>query len=395
MNILITTMAYYPHVNGISVVTQYQAEGLAESGHSVTVITGEQGEIEKPEEIHNGIRILRIRAYNEIMLHFGSKGQYRKMVMELAEDMDVIMNVCLESWNADWLLPVMDSIPCRKFLMIHGITDMSWRQYRDVSLYGLARKIWGDIRWRCFFPFQWKNIRKYDVVAQLHEEDYANRYFKRHGITDCRILYNAVDDRFFQEPVSKKNQVVNVGNFCKNKNQIYCMELFYQSDAAGYELVLIGPARNRYYEKLLRKKEELDKKYGVRKVRILYGQNREDTIRCVRESKIYLLTSITEMFPVSLIEAMAAGCVWVSTDVGINRYLPGGIVGRSRREMRQELNKMLEEDVRNACAGQGRDFAIQNCRQDVQVKKLEDILYSCLDTGAYNRGECVGDEGTD
>lgn len=379
MNILITVASYYPKVDGVSIVTQYQAEGLAKKGHKVTVITGDKKEINKHEEIHNNVRIIRIKAFNELMLSFGNKKQYQKIVLELAKDMDIMMNVCVGNWNVNWLLSIMDSIQCKKFLMIHGIHNMSWEQYHDFSIYGLVRKIWGDIRWRFFYPFQWKNIKKYDAIAQLHEEDYANRYFRKHGITNCQILYNAVDDNLFQDNnVLKKNRIINVGTFCTRKNQIYCMELFYQSNAMEYELVLIGSGKNKYFEKLIKKKRKLDKKYGVRKVQILYGQSREDTIEYIKTSKIYLLTSITEMFPVSLIEGMAAECAFVSTDVGIDRYLSGGIVGRNRKEMLQAFNKMLDEEVRNIYAEQGRDFAIQNCRQEQQVKRLEEILYSCL-----------------
>ncbi|MCM1262990.1 MAG: glycosyltransferase family 4 protein [Butyrivibrio sp.] len=379
MNILITSLSYYPNADGVSIVTQYQAEGLVKLGHNVTVVTGERKEVKK-SEVHNNIKIIRLKAYNEFMLHFGNKKQYMDMVFDLSKDMDIMINVCLESWNVDWLLPVLDKIPCKKFLMIHGISDMSWNQYNDFSLYGLIRKIWGDIRWRCFFPFQWKNIKKYDAIAQLHEEDYANRFFKKHGITDCHILYNAVDDRFFQRSLPKENRIINVGTFCKRKNQVYCMELFYQSNVEDYELMLIGPRKNKYYEKIIKKKYELDKKYGVRKVQILYEQNREDTIEYIKRSKIYMLTSITEMFPVSLIEGMAAGCAFVSTDVGINRYLPGGIVGRNRKAMCVALNKMHNEDVCVSYAEMGRDFATQNCREEKQVKKLEGILYDCLNT---------------
>ena len=382
MNILITTPTYYPSVEGVSIVTQYQAEGLVRLGHKVTVITGGRKGINN-EETHNNIKIVRIKAYDDLMLHFGNKKQYRKIVIELSKEMDIMMNVYLESWSVDWLLSILDNISCRKIMMIHGIADMSWNQFHDFSLYGMARKIWGDIRWRCFFPFHWKNIKKYDAIAQLHEEDYANRFFMKHGITKCQILYNAVDERFFQWDIPKKNRIINVGTYCKRKNQIYCMELFYQSDAKDYELILIGSRKNKYCEKLIKKKEELEKKYGVRKVQILYGQSRKDTIQCIIQSKIYLLTSITEMFPVSLIEGMAAGCAFVSTDVGINKYLPGGIIGHSRKELRHALNEMLNEEVCKTYAETGRLFAIQNCRQEEQVKRLESILYHCLNKEVY------------
>lgn len=377
MNILIAACSYYPSIDGVSIVTQYQAEGLAKLGHKITVVTGEKS-ASKKEEIHNGIRIFRVGAYDEWMVHFGNKIQYRKMILELSFQTDILMSIGLERWNTCWFLPIMDNIHCKKFLMIHGIHDRTWKQFHDFSIYGLSRKIWGDVRWRLFYPLNWRNIRKYDAIAQLHEEVYANRFFRNHGITDCHILYNAVDGRFFQDISEKKNRIINVGTYCERKNQIRCMEIFYESEAKDWELVLIGSPKNKYYEKVLKKKQELDQKYGARNVKILYGQSRENTIEYIKQSKIYLLTSITEMFPVSLIEGMAAGCAFVSTDVGIDRYLPGGIVGQNRKELCAALNKLLDNETRNEYAEKGRNFAVQNCRQEEQVRKLEKILYDCV-----------------
>lgn len=40
MKILISAFTYWPAVDGVQNVTQYQAEGLAARGHDVTVLTG-------------------------------------------------------------------------------------------------------------------------------------------------------------------------------------------------------------------------------------------------------------------------------------------------------------------------------------------------------------------
>lgn len=377
MDILITSGSYYPRKDGVSIVTQYQAEGLVRMGHKVTVITGEQNKT-KETETHNHVKIIRIRAFAEWMLPFGEKKRYQMLVLEMSRDMDICMIVNLESWTAQWILPVLNEVHCAKCLMNHGIVDMSWRQFYNFSLFGIVRKIWGDIRWRCFFPFHWGRIKMFDAVIQLHEKDYGNRYFIRHGI-DCEILYNAVDEAFFENDGIKKARVINVGTYCERKNQIKCMEIFYRADTQEYELVLIGQDANRYYKKLLKKKKEFDRRFGYRKVHILYGLNRKETAQYVRQSKIYLLTSITEMFPVSLLEAMAAGCAFVSTDVGVDRYLPGGITARRTKKLVGGLNALLKEEMRKDYARQGAAFAGKNCRQDIQVRKLEGILRKCLE----------------
>lgn len=374
MRILITTPSYYPETNGVQNITERQAEGLVKLGHDVTLITGTANSGFRKKEIYNGVKIMRIHAYDEWMLHFGEKKKFQKYLIENSYKYDVMMNVCLESWATDWVLPIIDKIECKRFMMIHGINDMTWQRFNDHSTYGITKKIYSDIRWRLSFPFFWNSIRQYNAIAQLHENDYANRYFKKHNINNCKILYNCVEDSFFVKDTKKEQLIVNVGALCENKNQCLVLDVFYQMKNKEYKLTIIGPAKNSYYDKLIQHKRKLESIYGHRDVEILVGINREDTIKLICKSQIYLLTSISEVFPVVILEAMAANSAFVSTDVGINKYLPGGIVGKNKNELIAALDKMTDDNNWVDYGKEGNKFAQLNCREDDQIKKLESIL---------------------
>ena len=74
MNIIFTVATYYPKTDGVQLVTQYHAEELAKKGHKVTVITSKiDGQTNR--EVHNGVEILRIDAYNIYYWHKGNKKQ--------------------------------------------------------------------------------------------------------------------------------------------------------------------------------------------------------------------------------------------------------------------------------------------------------------------------------
>lgn len=374
MRILITSFTYFPDTNGVQNITEKQAEGLVKLGHDVTVISGSRSTQFKKKEIHNGVKIMRIHAYDEWMLHFGEKKKFQKYLIENSHKYDVMMNVCLESWSTDWVLPIVDKVKCKSFMMIHGISNMSWQRFHDYSIYGISRKVYGDIRWRLTFPFIWEDIKKYNAIAQLHENDYANEYFRKHKINDCKILYNFVQDEFFVEDVKKEPIIINIGALCQNKNQCLALDVFYKMENKDYKLVIIGPEKNSYYNKIILHMNELEAKYGHRNVEILVGIDRAKTIEFVRKSQIYLMTSISEMFPVVILEAMAAKAAFVSTDVGINRFLPGGIVGKNEKELIKAVNEMTNNDGWIDYGKAGNRFADSNCRMDSQVKKLESVL---------------------
>ena len=139
-----------------------------------------------------------------------------------------------------------------------------------------------------------------------------------------------------------------------------------------------GSSKNSYYKKMIECRAELEKKYGHRDVEIKVNIPREETIEEIKKSKIYLLTSISEMFPVSLLEGMASGCAWISTDVGVNRYLPGGEICNTSLEMAQAIERIVENKYWLTKGEFAKKFAQGNCRKSIQVKRLEHILIAAI-----------------
>ena len=77
MKILVSCFTYYPSSNGVQSVTQYQAEGLVQLGHEVTVLTGfrygfrEKITLPSISE-HKGVKIRRFDAFTDLSFHFGN-----------------------------------------------------------------------------------------------------------------------------------------------------------------------------------------------------------------------------------------------------------------------------------------------------------------------------------
>lgn len=369
MKILITVDSYYPDKNGVQNVTQYQAEGLVDLGHEVTVIASDNhGKYIKCEK-YNGVNIIRVDAYNKNMFHFGNKMQYKKLVIEKAKQSDVIMNVCLQSFAADWILPILSEINCKKILMLHSMHDFTWNKNDFKSWRLFLKKLLRNIRWGEFYFTQWKYIVQYDKVIHLHEKDCSYRFFSKKNFNRNTVIYNSVEDKFFEEH-KKENIIINVASFNSRKNQMLALECFYEANTTDFKLVLIGLPENDYYHNLIRRKKELDQKYGEKKVEIHVNLDREQTVKYIYMSKIYLLTSLWEGFPISLVEAMASGAAYVSTNVGIVRYLQGGHVVDSRREMITALEKMIAGDWKKLSII-AKKYANDNMRRSSMIRKLE------------------------
>lgn len=69
----------------------------------------------------------------------------------------------------------------------------------------------------------------------------------------------------------------------------------------------------------------------------------------------------------------------MSTDVGIDRYLPGGKIADTPQEIATALRYVTAEENYAGLATSSRDFAKANCSKQTQVDKLEDILAEAME----------------
>ena len=89
MKIIFTVNTYYPYKDGVSVVTQYLAEGLAQKGHEVLVMTSSCDGAPLDEEYH-GVKIYRDDIITVHAIHRGDKRKYQHKIIELSKKTDIL-----------------------------------------------------------------------------------------------------------------------------------------------------------------------------------------------------------------------------------------------------------------------------------------------------------------
>jgi glycosyltransferase involved in cell wall biosynthesis len=116
IKILVVITYYYPHWTGLTAFAQRMAEGLAARGHQVTVLTCRYREDLPLEDMHNGVRIVRIPGWFRL-----SRGQvmpgFIPALMRLMREHDVVQThtPMLETWLVGMVAHRMG----RKMLMTH------------------------------------------------------------------------------------------------------------------------------------------------------------------------------------------------------------------------------------------------------------------------------------
>lgn len=374
MKILITVASYYPVSGGVQMVTQYTAEEMVKQGHDVTVLTSTYDRSDFLSE-HNGVKIIYTNLYKKADFSFGNKSGYIRQIKELSKEFDVLINVSLQTPTTDLLLPSLAKIKCKKVLYLHDIYDFKWKPDDFRSLYSIIKKCYYNISRGIFYSYAHNYIKNYDLITHLSPFDFSMKYVKKHSITQNLVLGNAAVDTIFSKkttPNTTDKYFVCIANYNDRKNQLFVLRSFYKSEVDNsVGLVFIGKEINSYYRKLVKEKILLDKKYGTRNVVFHAGIPRNETEKILSEAYALVLGSKIEMFPVVIIEAMAAKIPFISTNVGCVKFQPGGFIAQDEEEMSYWMSFIINNpDVASCYAEAGFKYSTINMTVKSRVKLL-------------------------
>jgi glycosyltransferase involved in cell wall biosynthesis len=107
-------------------------------------------------------------------------------------------------------------------------------------------------------------------------------------------------------------------------------------------LVLIGPEKNDYSEKILAASTSLSGS-----VLVLDGLSRIEVEAAIQACDVAILGSKSEMQPIFLLEAMSEGKPWICTRVGSVDELEGGLItGTSSIDIARAICQMKDPSLR-------------------------------------------------
>ena len=359
MKIMMVPPCYWPSLDGVTRITKYLAEGLAQRGHEVFILTsaGDGGLHELPyEEEHNGVKIKRMRVYVRWPLQLKGRDnlstpqRYYKEIDEYKPD--VLVVICAQTWTMDWIIPYLGRINCVKVFYSHGYS--AWlKQYR-IKEELVNRNIVGAIQeWkkkRCYESFH-KVVGKFERAIYLSEDNNSNKYAVKYNLHNGKVLENAIDDVFFEESMYHDKdsfykdmiQFLYVANYNDNKNQKMLVEAFCEADIQNAVLQLVGYEENEYLRNM---HEYVNEHLNVNSGKIVifnYRKSREEIYDLYRNSNVFVSTSKSENSPIVHREAAATGMAVISTDVGDVSRMEGIILVEDGQELKNVLEKVVSD----------------------------------------------------
>lgn len=391
MKIMFLAPSYWPALDGVSVVTQYLAEGLARK-HEVRVLAT-RGEFAGKDE-HGNVAIERIRAVRNIYLctFQGEKQIARDRIMEYQPD--VLIFVGIQSWFYDWFVRELNRLPGKKMLMTHGASCLGeYRVWPKLKKVRPRRQILADLI-EVNFERYWKNYQRalpkgmgrFDLVSYLYEGDKLYQWMCEAGLKNSMILENATQEAFFDRKAylvdeTKEITFINVSNYEKLKNQDVIIRVYGELNLQNTRLLLIGSRKNPYYEQLVEMKQKFEQDAAFQgKIDIRVGIRREEVLELYKEADVYVGASSTEVMSISICEAASAGLLILSTDVGHASKVPGVLLFDGVKELKELMLRACQEpELRRQNGRMANAYAEEKYRIQKKVDLLEEKLVGLVE----------------
>lgn len=267
MNILMTSVFFYPHIGGIETVTEYLADEFTRMGHHVTVVTrtSEAGEKTFP------YKVLRQPSKRELWKVF--------------KDCEVFVH---QGISLNWVWPLFLK---RKpwFVVYHQV-------YYQPGILGKLKKLCSSFS---------------------HNIAVSNTTAKGSGLKDVTVIYNSFNSQYYHNGKNiNRDGIVYVGKVTKAKGVDVLIEgfnLFKKKTSNSMKLTIVGGS-NIQHESDIFKNQASNSEYAKDIIFTGFKQPMEIN-EILNRNKIQVVPSVAaEAFGVVVLEGLSCGCRMVGSD---------------------------------------------------------------------------------
>lgn len=345
----------WPVDGGIETVTRTLANELVDRGHIVYVVYTEYS---YPEA--NGpfvdCRIINKKISAEGLDVLQLKKIAREYVYRLVldESIDVVINQCFPTWTSDILKDISGYakiIECLHMTLFYPSSyhRLKWKGF-DLKLRLCGPLIYSHLqkKWRCEalmreFPF----INRFVFLSSSYVSEFLR--FTKYNNADGMVTYMnnplplSVINYSYKELRQKENSVLCVARLSEMEKRIsYMISVWKDIEADSrfddwrFDIVGDGPSADDY--------KQMAVKLGLRRV---FFHGYQNPIPFYKKSKVLLMTSVAEGFPMTITESQCYGVVplvmktFSSVYDIIENRVNGIIVPKNQRKFKRALKKIM------------------------------------------------------
>jgi glycosyltransferase involved in cell wall biosynthesis len=336
MKILLVTRSWpLSEKSGTTLISREHANFFLENGDKVSLVTADKMILKKPLP---NIKKYYVCSEGNGSIYSPAKVDQKLLLSILRlEKPDVVV---IEGWQtaiSESSIEIAHTLNLPILMISHGIHLHA----AACDVKQIARSLLWFVYKKYKLPYL---ISKLTLLTTLDNKSKSKRFYDR----DLALKMNIPVKKLVNFPVNfhsnyisyedRKFQILLVGYFSPVKNQIEALKLFRQLKS-NISLKLVGPKKGKYYEEC----RNYVKKYSLNS-RVEFTEDCKCNIaEEIGKSYIVLLTSITEVLPVTLLESMACGTPFVSRNIGCISSLRSGVVYNKAKECVIEIQRLIDD----------------------------------------------------
>jgi glycosyltransferase involved in cell wall biosynthesis len=391
MKILVATFTYYPNVDGVAEAARSMVGAFLAEGHEVSVVTSEFYSVSR-EMAPNAAAIYRFSISGTPAVGNGFRGEvaeYRDFLTKHCAD--VIIFHGWDTWPVAVALPILPKLRGKSVLVSHGYAG---HVVLDLRKFPRGLRSW--FRWLPHvFSLPW-HIRAFDQVVFLcHKADFT-RFFdvwvaKKTKCRNTIMIPNGIDSRNwhliptnFREYANLSDGVffLYVANYFPGKNQAMALEAFCNANIQGSALVFIGSELGDYGSSVMTTWNNIRANYPNLSVHFYENLERSEVISAFRSCDIAVISSKSEAQPLTILESMACGKPFISTNVGCVSEFEGGIIVKNIEEMARAMRELAENPAERGELGRrGKECFDLNYSAEVTTRAWLDLINQLVGKG--------------
>jgi glycosyltransferase involved in cell wall biosynthesis len=344
------------------------AEALCELGHDVTVVTNEKIRQESTSKLN----FLQLKARGSGALYSpisANNNEYIKTIQSIAPDY-----IFIEGWQTGLTETAIKNginLRIKTIVISHGISIWPHR----LSAFEVLRSL-------CWLPYYFfrlrPNLKKIYALTTVSEHSPSKRFSDRNiatisGNPQLHYLPNFPANITSKEPTSHADRapvVIVAGYFSRIKNQVLAIKIAAATDR-GIKFRFIGKKEGRYFENCKKLTEKLNLT-----TRVEFLSDSETSIALeIAAATVVLSTSVTEAMPLVILEAMASGTPYISTDVGAVREMGHGIVENSPARIAKAIEDLFKNhDLWKRISRMNFELSKNKYTKEITKKYLDAII---------------------
>jgi len=252
-------------------------------------------------EVYEGIKIHRFKP----KFSFGENVKFWDFSKEIKNlNPDIIIAEVYRHPHTSLALKIAEELKKPCFLVTHApFVEPELRSYLGNALASFYDRFYGR-----------KIINKFDKVITITKWEIP--FLIKLGVKSNKMIYlpNGIPEEFFKSKPKKGKGLLFLGRIAPIKDietLIRALKLITLKHP-DIKLKIIGPAKEEYKSKIVSLIKEMDLQKNIDFLPAIYDLNRK--IKAIDESSIFILPSLREAMPQSLIEAMSRGKIVIASD---------------------------------------------------------------------------------